>query len=406
MLVTAELSAAAGTLRLASRSLQSRIDDTSSHSHALTSTGLAGPAAEAGLAALKTLGRRFEEPADRLTAVAGILESAAGAQAALDRAMEMVGAFSAMPLPTPGLLPGVPNPAVLHRSTIAALNILARTLDKACAAAVADACLLEHEADLDRLIFHPDEPLDRIHARHMATAPASVQEVVTGANGVILESGPTGHTVMVGPPGADLDASSPHTLAPSSVTTMVAGVSSGDPAKLPGQIAQAQSVAAATGGPVIVWQGYAPPPGVVAGVDPSSARAGADDLSAFQLALDERFPDAKKIVVGHSYGTVVATRAAMDHGLHADELVLAGSPGVPSKSVDELTLHSDNPRVSVADSPADPILATRGPQVAAHGFNPAAPGFGAERITGVRGNHTDYFGDDAFLGAMGERARR
>lgn len=285
-----------------------------------------------------------------------------------------------------------PQLVLIHRSALAGLNIAGRMLDQACAAAVADACMLEHEADLDRLIFHPEEPVHSIHARHLATAPASAREAIEQAGGLILESGPSGHTVMVG-----------DQVDPSSVTTMVAGVSSGDPAKLGLQLEQARAVAVATGGAVIVWQGYSPPPTLIDGISPSSAAAGADDLSAFQMALNERFPEARKLVVGHSYGSVVSALAAED-GLFADELVLVGSPGVAS--ISDLNLLSEDPHVTVADSPTDPILALRSPLVSAHGVDPASPWFGAERIEGIRGNHTDYFYDPAFLAGIAERARR
>lgn len=384
MLVAAELTAAAAALRAARVQLSSRIDATAHHSSTLSASGFAGDAAEAGLNRLTRLGGSLSEPAGRLAAAAGILEEAAAAQAALDRARE---ALMAVAVP--------PAARAAHQSAVLGMALAATLLDHACASALTQACLLEHEADVDRLAFHPDEPLESIHARHMATAPAAVQSAVADADGLILEAGPDGYTVMVGP-----------TAAPDSITTMVAGVSSGDPAKLPGAIAQARTVADATGGAVIVWQGYKPPPNVPAGADPAAARAGADDLALFQMALDERFPGAKKMVIAHSYGTVVATRAAMEHGLFTDELVLAGSPGVPARSVDDLTLVGDNPRVTVVDSASDPIRALRGPFAAVHGYNPASPMFGATHLHGVEGGHTDYFTDAGMLEGLGRLARR
>lgn len=409
MLVASELSRSASQLRAASVHVRSRIDDTARHRHELSATGFAGPAVDDGLDLLARIGAAFEEPASRLDAVAEVLEIAANVQSELEWAWNALterGAPGAA-----GLISASPGLALAHQTTLAALAMHIRLLDQACAASVSGACLLAHEADLDRLVFHPEEPIEAISERHLATAPSSVHDAVRGADGLLLEATPLGngtgleygdgYTVMVGPPGDDS-----WKISPRSVTTIVAGVSTGDPAKLPGAIARAQDVAAATGGAVVVWQGYLPPVSVPAGADPSYARAGADDLAAFQMAIDERFPDARQVVIGHSYGSVVATRAAMDHGLFADELILAGSPGVPARSVEELTLIGTDTRVSVADSPTDPILTLRSPTVASHGFNPANPGFGADHVPGIRGGHTSYFSDGAFLGEVGQAARR
>ena len=395
MLVTSELTAAASSLRSARTSALSRIDDTAHHLTSLSSTGFAGPAADAGLGRLVDLGRAFDGPADQMNTVAGILEDAATAQAALDLANEALRTAI------------VPPPAMAaHRAAVVSLALAARMLDQACASAISGACFLEHEADLDRLAFHPGESLNDISARNMGTAPASVRDAIEDADGLLLEAGPGGYTVMVGPRGDVGDGGAGDLIDPSSVTTMVSGVSSGTPAKLPRAIEEAQNVADATGGAVIVWQGYAPPPDVPSGIDPSAARAGADDLAMFQMAIDERFPDAHKIVIGHSYGSVVATRAAMDHGLFADDLVLAGSPGVPARNANELTLVGDNPQVTVVDSPTDPIRALRGPFGAVHGYNPSSPIFGADQLNGVRGSHTDYFTDAEMLEGLGRMARR
>lgn len=410
MLVAAELRASAASLRSSAGSTRSLIDATSAHHHTLSSSGFAGSAPELGLERLLLLGRDMNDPAERMDAVAEVLEQAAGAQAALDRAMEALTSHAAAGAMANAVMPGA---AAAHQAAVAAIALQIQLLDQACAAAVTAAAgeyVASREANLDRLVFHPGESLEDISAKHLASAPAGVREAVTSADGLILEAGTgeygSGFTVLVGPPGSP--PGSGWAVAPQNITTIVAGVSTGDAEKLPQAIARAQEVAAATGGAVVVWQGYNPPTSVVTGAEAASARAGADDLAAFQMALDERFPDARKVVIGHSYGSVVVTRAAMDHGLFADELILAGSPGVPAHSADQLTLIGENTRVTVADSPTDPIKALRTPIVAAHGFNPAGPAFGAEHVHGIRGGHTDYFSDPAFLrevAAAGGRRR-
>nr|VDG64185.1 Alpha/beta hydrolase of uncharacterised function (DUF1023) [Streptococcus thermophilus] len=395
MLVTSELVAAASSLRSARTSALSRIDDTAQHRTSLSSRGFDGPAATAGLSRLADLGRAFDGPADQMDAVAEILDVAAAAQNALDMANEVLSTV---------IVP--PAALAAHRAAVIGMSLAARMLDQACATAISGTCLPNYEADLDRLHFHPDESLTEISARHMDTAPASVRAAIEDADGLLLEAGPGGYTVMVGPRSDVGDGGAGDLINPGSVTTMVSGVSSGTPEKLPRAIEEAQNVADATGGAVIVWQGYAPPPDVPTGINPSAARAGADDLAMFQMELEERYPDARKIVIGHSYGSVVATRAAMDHGLFADDLVLAGSPGVPTYNANELTLVGDNPQVTVVDSPTDPIRALRGPLAAAHGYNPSSPFFGADELFGVRGYHTDYFEDAATLEGLGRMARR
>ncbi|WP_350354518.1 hypothetical protein [Corynebacterium aquatimens] len=59
----------------------------------------------------------------------------------------------------------------------------------------------------------------------------------------------------------------------------------------------------------------------------------------------------------------MATQAASEHGLLADDLWLLGSPGVAGRSVADLTLAGPDARVMVVDADRDPILALRsGPQ--------------------------------------------
>lgn len=390
MLVAAELTASAATLRRASTTVRSRIDDTAHTRTAMSNAGLAGPSADAGLDHLASLGRALGIPADTMDELADVLEEAGAAQKVLDSAKQ---ALAAMLVPA-GL-------HITYQSVLASLSILEHLLDQTCAAAVADRCRLAHEQDLDRLVLHPGEPLAQISANRLASAPASVRGIVDKHGGAVLEGGPDGYTVMFG---AELDASG-EPIPPQSVTTLVSGVGSGQPEKFAGAVEEAQSVAAATGGAVIVWQGYSPPPNLPAGIERHAAAAGADDLAAFQMALDERFPDSRKVVVGHSYGSVVAARAAQEYGLFADQLVLAGSPGVGAAQASDLKLFGDDPKVSVADSRSDPIRLLRTPLTALHGHDPATGRFGAERIPGIRGGHTDYFTDEAMLRALGEAAR-
>lgn len=409
MLVANELTSSANQMREVAKTLESRIDDTWVHRNMLASAGLDGPTAIQGLDLLASLGTAFGEPAKRLNAVADVLDTAAAAQRELDDVLARFAGWGNAALGP--RLPLPPSVVFAHKALIATAALQSYLLDKSCAASVAGECLLEHKADLDRLVFHPGEPLDQISERNLSTAPASVRKAVLEADGMLLEAatlpeGATpeygdGFTVMVGPPGDDSWRENPK-----SVITQVSGVSSGNPEALPDAIKRAQDIAAATGGAVVVWQGYLPPENLAEGADPSYARASAEELANFQMSMNDRFPNARKVVLGHSYGSVVATRAAMGYGLFADELVLAGSPGVPASNVDQLNLIGTDTRVTVADSPTDPILMLRNGPIAAHGFNPADPSFGAERIPGISGGHSTYFTDEAVLKELGEAVRR
>lgn len=393
MLVAAELTVAAGSLRRASGTVRTRIDDTATTRTSISNTGFTGPAADTGLDMLADLGREFAAPAATMDSLAAILEEAASAQRALDTAKHTL---QTMAVPV--------QLRAAHNAALAALSMLGLILDQACADAIANACRLKHEQDLERLSFHPEKPLSAIHTERLSTAPASVRETVTAADGIVLEGGPDGYTVMVG---ASLDDTG-EPIPPSSVTTMVAGVGSGNPAKFTSAVEQAQTIAAATGGAVIVWQGYSPPPNVPFGFDRTAAAAGADDLATFQYSLHERFPDSRKLVVGHSYGSVVAARSAEEHGLFTDELFLVGSPGVTAPSADDLILHGTNgggTKVTVADASADPIRLLRSPLAAIHGHDPGSRSFGAEHVPGIRGGHTDYFKDKAMLRSLADAAQ-
>ena len=146
--------------------------------------------------------------------------------------------------------------------------------------------------------------------------PASTRRIIEAADGLVLEAGPGSTTVMVGA-----------TDNPARVITLVAGATTGNPRQLAGELEKARRIAERTGAAVVVWQGYNPPPDLGAALSAASASEGAGNLAAFQAALEERFPDAQKTVVAHSYGTLVATRAANRDGLLADDVWLLGSAG-------------------------------------------------------------------------------
>lgn len=370
-----ELRAAAAVIHDAAAATRLRAADIDDAPGALTSTGFSGHAAEAGIAGFPLWAGGVLGTAVLFDHAAEILASTATAQEKLDQL-----AYLAMNL---------------HLAeAVRQLNAISALLDSRAARALRELANTP-AARGDRLTDHPGEPLSRIDAHLAPTLPASTLQTIRAAGGMVLETGPGGTTVMVG--GDPID--------PARVTTLVAGVSTGRPEQLAGELARAQRIAEATGGPVVVWQGYTPPPSVVHGIDPVAARAGGEELAAFQAALDARYPRAQQTVVAHSYGTVVAARAALGPGLHVDDLWLLGSPGVAARSVETLQLVGENPRVFVADADRDPIRATRFRGEAVHGYSPSAESFGATRVDGVRGDHGAYFTDPVLLEAL-SRAKR
>lgn len=368
-LVAAELEAASVALRAAASAADRMGSEAAAARDAIAATGFRGPAADAAYDRCVACGADLDSHAQALAQAAALLATAARAQRALDEAAEVAS-------------------RVAHSRTIVWLNAMSSLLD----AQLADALgrLAGYQQNYDPLFAHPDEDLNALHARHASSLAPQTRHVVEDAGGLILEAGPASTTVMVG--GGD--------IAPERVITMVAGATTGKPEQLAGELAKAQALHQATGAPVIVWQGYVPPPSVPRAISTASAAAGADDLSMFQAALEERYPDAQKTVIAHSYGTVVATRAATEHGLLADDLWLLGSPGVAGTHADDLVLAGPEATVHVVDARRDPILLLRSGPNAAMGASPSHPSWGADSHLWVRGSHTDHFSDPAFVTAV------
>lgn len=371
----AELAGSAEALAHASALLAARAADTRDAARRIDATGFAGPAADAALARLAEIAQAFLRRSALLHHASQILASAASAQEKLDQLADLADNFG-------------------RAQAIEWLNMMAWLLDTAAAAAMRLAALGPAEPGAPQLVQRPFDSLEEIHASNLPTVPAATIREVHAAGGLILESGPGGTTVLVG------DATDP-----ARVTTLVAGVSTGRPEKLAGELDKARRIAEATGGAVVVWQGYRPPPDVPLGINPAAARGGGEKLAAFQIAVEERFPHARKTILAHSYGTVVAAHAAGEPGLYADELWLLGSPGVPVRSAADMRLLGEDPAVFVVDADTDPITGLRYRDRAVHGYSPSDPSFGATVVEGVEGGHSAYFTDPDFLRALSSPPR-
>ncbi|MCG7289379.1 MULTISPECIES: alpha/beta hydrolase [unclassified Corynebacterium] len=371
-LIASELFAAAAATRLAAEGTRERAEHAPFSAAVIADSGFRGPAFEVSAARFADYGSSLSASAERLEQASVALVAAAALQQQFDEAAQFIGMYS-------------------HSRVVLWLNGMSMMLDLRLSRTLLGAS--GKEQDYDPLFDHPDESFESLHARHAQTVPASTLRAVEDAGGVLLEAGPTASTVLVG------DA-----VDPARVITMVAGATTGKPSQLPSELEKARMLSEKTGAAVVVWQGYAPPPLLTDAASPHRAHAGADDLAMFQAALEERFPDAQKTVVSHSYGTLLATKAAHQHGLLADDLWILGSAGVSGEHVSKLTLAGPEATVHVVDSPEDPILLLRSGPTAALGSSPSYIGWGGERVLGVRGDHTDYFTDPAFLSALQQRA--
>ena len=373
---TAELSAAVAATRTAASGAQQRADQAASAVAVLAESGFKGPAFDASARKLSSYSSALNESADKLAWASKALLAAAQVQKELDDAARFI------------------DTHVLSRGAVW-LNAMSLLLDEQLSDALST--IAGKEQHYDALFAHPDEDLESLHARYAATVPASTLEAVEAANGIILEAGPAATTVIVG------DA-----VDPARVITLVAGATTGKPSQLAGELDKARFLSEQTGAAVVVWQGYAPPPRLspllFKPFSTQRAHAGADDLAMFQAALDERYPAAQKTVVSHSYGTLLATKAASHHGLLADDLWILGSAGVDGKHASELTLAGPESTVHVVDSSIDPIKLLRSGETATLGFSPSHSEWGGERVPGVRGGHRGYFTDPAFVSALQQRA--
>jgi hypothetical protein len=142
---------------------------------------------------------------------------------------------------------------------------------------------------------------------------------------------------------------------------------------------------------VVAWMGYDAPDSML---DPRVAQTGlaheggsllASDVNA--LAVTNK-GDSHVTVIGHSYGSTTVADAAAGYGMHADDVVLIGSPGTDlAHSAADFHL-SDGGHVYVGAASSDPVTHLGGTQ--AHipgtgvtiglGDDPAADGFGSTRF--------------------------
>lgn len=188
-----------------------------------------------------------------------------------------------------------------------------------------------------------------------------------------------------------------------SITTLVAGVGSSAPAAWGRTLERTQHLANNSGGAAIAWIGYQAPASIAAGIAPGIAQRAGADLRTFQAGLRRSYPNARLVVLGHSYGSVVAGAAATTaQGLDADSLVLAGSPGIPGKP----TLRSSSPRIVGVLSEDDPIGLTTTSWASLHGVDPVEAAFTTETLRIPSGGHSGYFTSKELLALLQREAQQ
>ena len=200
-----------------------------------------------------------------------------------------------------------------------------------------------------------------------------------------------------------------------SITTLVAGVGSSNPAGWATYLHRTDLIQQHTHGAAIMWLGYDAPPSVPAAVSPRAAREGAPSLQEIQSTLrrrDEVRNGTSKsghrqrlLVAAHSFGSLLAfTAAASPGGLEADGLLAMGSPGAAVLHKNQLNLHATDgdPEVYAVTGSRDWISMLGSAFGGYHGADPSDALFGAERWPS-ESDH-DYWKDESFLKRVGEAA--
>lgn len=240
---------------------------------ALPAAGFRGEAADAAVARLHTLVRPMTLPPEQMLRVAQVLSMTAGLREELDAAARRALALA------DHVTGATPLATLLLRD----LRALGDVLDYTCARQIDLLCTPIPDETPARLSDTPDLDLAAVHELNMLSSPVPDHPDVQ-----VLESADGRLVVAVG----DLASAA-------SVTTIVAGVGSSDPGHLPAHLDRARTVAAATGGAAVLWLGYPAPGSVGRALAQEPARAAGAELQVFQRELARRFPDQRRVVVGH-----------------------------------------------------------------------------------------------------------
>jgi Alpha/beta hydrolase len=130
---------------------------------------------------------------------------------------------------------------------------------------------------------------------------------------------------------------------------------------------------------VVQWLGYDAPGGVNVALD-HAAKNGADRLASAVAGLQATHDGSPSnfTVIGHSYGSVVTADALAINHMHANNVVLIGSPGAGNAHT-AADLGVPAGHVYVGSASRDPVSKV-GNDVGELGNDPAVVGFGATRF--------------------------
>jgi pimeloyl-ACP methyl ester carboxylesterase len=196
------------------------------------------------------------------------------------------------------------------------------------------------------------------------------------------------------------------------VITYVPGVGSDKPELRTGEVERATRIKAIANvmahgdSTAVAVFGYDSPDTIPAGLEHEKGLAAAKKLAAFQKKLMSENPYAHFTVVGHSYGSYVASQAAKLHGMKPDDLVFIGSPGTGARHASELGMPQGHVWAGAERRDLIPRLATLiSPDLKG---NPVHPAYGANvfaadaplKLEGTDRLHSEAHGSYFLPGSM------
>lgn len=266
-------------------------------------------------------------------------------------------------------------------ATLRYLTMMGDLLDFMCARQIGVLCTPTASPPVQALGDFADLPATAIHEFHRMNAPPLIRELVNAnPDLMLLEVGNGTFAAVFG----DIDAAA-------TVTTMVAGVGSSDPAHWQGNVDRARHLHQATGAATILWSGYTAPASIPHAVSGHSAEVAGGELHTFQEALATRNPDQRRVGLGYSYGSVVVGTAASQSPEGFDAVILVGSPGAGVGHARDI--HAD---VYAVTGSRDPIGLATTMVNGVHGRDPTSPWFGSE-VWASESTHSGYWDDPGFL---------
>ncbi|TYC66269.1 hypothetical protein EH183_43250 [Streptomyces sp. CB01881] len=143
---------------------------------------------------------------------------------------------------------------------------------------------------------------------------------------------------------------------------------------------------------VISYLGYDTPESLPEAANPQRGKDGADDMRRFSngLRVAHGEPKTHLSYIAHSYGTyAVGVAASGGDGLHADDIVTLGSPGMGVDNADQLHINPDHVWISEAED--DPTRLVGGYTL---GPGPHIIGFGGNNLYTDTSGHGGYWDEN------------